>query len=89
MSFCAGLENHNNLPEVKRPLAEYYANKGRRKLKEELIGWEPVIQKEVRKRQPNIVYYCIYVESRKMGQPSWSTEESEMQYLEAISKTPE
>ena len=67
MSFYAGLENHNNLPEVKRPLAEYYANKGRRKLKEELIGWEPVIQKEVRKRQPNIVYYCIYVESRKMG----------------------
>ena len=43
-------------PEVNRPPAEYYANKGRRKLKEELIGWEPVIQSEVRKRKPNIVY---------------------------------
>ena len=55
MSFRAGSENHSSLPEVKRPPSGYYANKGGRKLKEELIGWEPVIQSEVRKRKPNIV----------------------------------
>ena len=35
------------------------------------------------------VYYCGRNPSEEMEQPSWSTKESEMQYLDAISKTTE
>ena len=31
------------------------------------MNLEPVIQNEVRKRKTNIIYYYIYVESRKNG----------------------
>ena len=35
------------------------------------------------------IYYCGQEYLRRNGQPSWSTKESEMQYLDAISKTTE
>ena len=35
------------------------------------------------------IYYCGQESLRRNGKPSWSTEESEMQYLDAISKTTE
>ena len=35
------------------------------------------------------IYYCRQESSEEMDQPSWSTKESEMQYLDAISKTTE
>ena len=35
------------------------------------------------------VYYCGRNPSEEMEQPSWSTRESEMQYLDAITKTTE
>ena len=35
------------------------------------------------------IYYCGQESLRIMESPSWSTEESEMQYLDAISKTTE
>ena len=31
------------------------------------------------------IYYCVQESSEEMEQPSWSTKESEMQYLDAIS----
>ena len=34
-------------------------------------------------------YYCWQESLREMEWPSWSTEQSEMQYLDAISKTTE
>ena len=35
------------------------------------------------------IYYCGQESLRRNGVPSWSTEESEMQYLDATSKTTE
>ena len=35
------------------------------------------------------IYYCRQDPSEEMEWPSWSTKESEMQYLDAISKTTE
>ena len=35
------------------------------------------------------IYYCGQESLRRMEWPSWSTKESEMQYLDAISKTTE
>ena len=35
------------------------------------------------------IYYCGQESLEEMEQPSWSTKESEMQYLDAISKTRE
>ena len=35
------------------------------------------------------IYYCGQESLRRNGVPSWSTKESEMQYLDAISKTTE
>ena len=35
------------------------------------------------------IYYCGQESLRRNGAPSWSTKESEMQYLDAISKTTE
>ena len=35
------------------------------------------------------IYYCGQESSEEMEWPSWSTKESEMQYLDAISKTTE
>ena len=35
------------------------------------------------------IYYCGQESLEEMEQPSWSTKESEMQYLDAISKTTE
>ena len=35
------------------------------------------------------IYYCGRNPSEEMEQPSWSTKESEMQYLDAISKMTE
>ena len=35
------------------------------------------------------IYYCGQNPSEEMEYPSWSTEESEMQYLDAISKMTE
>ena len=35
------------------------------------------------------IYYCGRNPSEEMEQPSWSTKESKMQYLDAISKTTE
>ena len=35
------------------------------------------------------IYYCGQESLREMEWPSWSTKESEMQYLDAISKTTE
>ena len=35
------------------------------------------------------IYYCGQVPSKEMEWPSWSTKESEMQYLDAITKTTE
>ena len=35
------------------------------------------------------IYYCRQESLRRNGVPSWSTKESEMQYLDAISKTTE
>ena len=35
------------------------------------------------------IYYCGQESSEEMEWPSWSTEESEMQYLDAISKRTE
>ena len=35
------------------------------------------------------IYYCGQESLEEMEWPSWSTEESEMQYLDAISKTTE
>ena len=35
------------------------------------------------------IYYCGQESLRRNGEPSWSTKESEMQYLDAISKTTE
>ena len=35
------------------------------------------------------IYYCGQESLRRNGSPSWSTKESEMQYLEAISKMTE
>ena len=32
---------------------------------------ETFIQSEVRKRKPNIIQYCLYVESRRMIQMNW------------------
>ena len=35
------------------------------------------------------IYYCAQESLRRNGVPSWSTRESKMQYLDAISKTTE
>ena len=35
------------------------------------------------------IYYCRQESLKEMEWPSWSTKESEMQYLDAISKTTE
>ena len=35
------------------------------------------------------IYYCVQESSEEMEWPSWSTKESEMQYLDAISKMTE
>ena len=35
------------------------------------------------------IYYCGQESLRRNGAPSWSTKESEMQYLDAISKMTE
>ena len=35
------------------------------------------------------IYYCGQESLRRNGAPSWSTKESEMQYLDTISKTTE
>ena len=35
------------------------------------------------------IYYCRQESSEEMEWPSWSTKESKMQYLDAISKTTE
>ena len=35
------------------------------------------------------IYYCLQESLRKMQQPSWSTKESKMKYLGAISKITE
>ena len=35
------------------------------------------------------IYYCRQESPEEMEWPSWSTKESEMQYLDAISKTTE
>ena len=35
------------------------------------------------------IYYCRQESSEEMEWPSWSTKESEMQYLDAVSKTTE
>ena len=35
------------------------------------------------------IYYCVQESLRRNGEPSRSTRESEMQYLDAISKTTE
>ena len=35
------------------------------------------------------IYYCRQESLRRNGIPSWSTKESEMQYLDAMSKTTE
>ena len=35
------------------------------------------------------IYYCRQESSEEMEQPQWSTKESEMQYLDAISKMTE
>ena len=35
------------------------------------------------------IYYCGRNPSEEMEKPSWSTKESKMQYLDAISKTTE
>ena len=35
------------------------------------------------------IYYCGQESLRRNGVPSWSTKESKMQYLDAVSKTTE
>ena len=39
--------------------------------------------------EDHYIYYCRQESLRRNGIPSWSTKESEMQYLDAVSKTTE
>ena len=47
---------------------EFYSALKRNNIESAVVMWmnlEPVIESEVRKRKINIVYQCIYMESRK------------------------
>ena len=50
---------------------EYYSVMKRNKIGSFVVMWmnlESVIQSEVSQKKENIIYYCTYMESAKMGQ---------------------
>ena len=59
MSFGAGLENQDSLPEVNRPPAEYYANEGGNWKKSWLVG--SLLYRVKSERENQILYISVYM----------------------------
>ena len=78
MSISRGMDKENVVLKKKKKkkmwyiyTMEYYSAKKRIKIMPFAVTWmdlEIVIQSEVSQRKTNIIYYHLYVESRKMVQ---------------------